>query len=231
MKVVYDYYGQKRVTPLYLPVLLFEAMTYSDFTETLKVEVPHLQKLDMIRLQCRDDELDIDLNPERFVDQVIGASSRSNELMKVAITVLDGCSPAVNKTGVKSPGMLRTEASATFVPKKLEFMNQAQDTLPGNLDFERTNSDVFKLESPGSKLKLKMDKLKEQQQHLIEKRAKMEAKLLNLSRIPEGLEPDGYMNIICQLCHRRGHRADGNKKKEPCSNTLGFFQLWDRKTP
>ena len=58
LKVLYDYYGQKKTMPLFVNVGVLNSLDYNDFVCLTKESVPHVLKLSKLRVTYKDDDKD-----------------------------------------------------------------------------------------------------------------------------------------------------------------------------
>ena len=98
IKVKYEYYSEKRITPLYMneeDIL----MTYDDFKSRILEDVPHLNKITSPQITIRDDSLAVDLSPMHFCHKITGVLSKDKT---ISIWAIEFNSPIVY------PGKKRT---------------------------------------------------------------------------------------------------------------------------
>ena len=63
VKVIYDYYATKRVTPIFMMEEAVMSLSYDEFKIHLTTEVPHLEKMgSSLRLTILEDDVEIDLS-------------------------------------------------------------------------------------------------------------------------------------------------------------------------
>ena len=71
VKIIYDYYATKRVTPIFMLEEDLMSLTYDEFKTRLLTEVPHLEKMgSSLRLIVLEDDAEIDLSSSYFNFQI-----------------------------------------------------------------------------------------------------------------------------------------------------------------
>ena len=66
IKVPYNYYSTKRVTPVYILHEELENFSFEEFKSRMTKDVPHLCKATSLRWTVEDDDLEVDLSPSYF---------------------------------------------------------------------------------------------------------------------------------------------------------------------
>ena len=56
IKIEYSYYSTKRITPVYIVEEELMSLEYSKFVERIVNEVPHLRRMNSLRLTVKEDE-------------------------------------------------------------------------------------------------------------------------------------------------------------------------------
>ena len=74
IKVEYSYYSTKRITPVYIVEQELMSLEYSKFVERIVNEVPHLRRMNSLRLTVKEDETvdEVDLSRKYFSLQMKG---------------------------------------------------------------------------------------------------------------------------------------------------------------
>lgn len=94
-------------------------------------------------------------------------------------------------------------------------------------DIKRSNETSNEIDSNAKKPRLEPRQppktVSDKEENLVMELSKLEAEIerkqedINMHMIPvEPLPTMGKMNSICSVCHRKGHRAEGNKDKQDC---------------
>ncbi|CAB3991458.1 Hypothetical predicted protein [Paramuricea clavata] len=93
IKIEYDYYSSKRITPIFLNEEDKISMKYNDFKTRILNDVPHLSKIASLRLTIQEDGLEVDLSPTYFSHQIKGILAKSKT---ISIKAIEFDSPIVN---------------------------------------------------------------------------------------------------------------------------------------
>ena len=74
IKIEYFYYSTKRITPVYIVEEELVTLDYSKFVERIVNEVPHLRRINSMRLIVKEDETvdEVDLSRKHFSLQMKG---------------------------------------------------------------------------------------------------------------------------------------------------------------
>ncbi len=81
VKVIYDYYGTKRVTPIFMMEEVLISLSYDQFKTHLTTEVPHLEKMgSSLRLIILEDDAEIDLSSSYFTLQIKGLLEKEKNI-------------------------------------------------------------------------------------------------------------------------------------------------------
>ena len=91
IKVTYNYYSSKRVTPVYMREEELENFSFDQFKMRILKEVPHLTKAVSLRWTVNEDEVQVDLSPLYFNYQVRGLLQKEKN---IKINVIEFESPA-----------------------------------------------------------------------------------------------------------------------------------------
>ena len=91
IKVIYNYYSSKRVTPVYIEEENLLKFSFGDLKNRLINEVPHLTKATSLRWTVEDDGLEVDLSQTYFNLQIRGLLEKSKT---ICINAIDFESPA-----------------------------------------------------------------------------------------------------------------------------------------
>ena len=79
VKVIYDYYGMKRVMPIFMMEEALMSLSYDKFKTRLTTEVPYLEKMgSSLRLIILEDDLEVDLSSSYFTLQLKGQLEEKN---------------------------------------------------------------------------------------------------------------------------------------------------------
>ena len=85
IKVLYNYYSTKRVTPVYILHEELENFSFEEFKSRMTKNVPHLCKATSLRWTVEDDDLEVDLSPSYFNVQIRGILQKGNIIKVNAI--------------------------------------------------------------------------------------------------------------------------------------------------
>ena len=122
--VIYDYYSNKRVTPIFFREEELVYLSFDEFKARLFNEVPYLNKIaTSLRLAIIDENLEVDLSPNYFNFQIKGVLEKEKTITVRAI-VFD------------SPGLPTQE----LLKKKSTIQSRAKRSL--NLLEEQTDDQV-----------------------------------------------------------------------------------------
>jgi hypothetical protein len=91
IKVTYNYYSSKRVTPAYMREEELVNFSFDQFKMRILKEVPHLTKAVSLRWTVNEDEVQVDLSPLYFNYQVRGLLQKEKN---IKINVIEFESPA-----------------------------------------------------------------------------------------------------------------------------------------
>ena len=120
MKIEYSYYSTKRITPVYIVEEELMSLEYSKFVERIVNEVPHLRRMNSMRLTVKEDETvdEVDLSRKYFSLQMKGLLDKGAK--SIRIRVFEFASPAVDAgihrvenmadTGAEDRELTRTHA-------------------------------------------------------------------------------------------------------------------------
>ena len=74
IKIEYSYYSTKRITPVYIVEEELMSLEYSKFVERIVNEVPHLRRMNSLRLTVKEDETvdEVDLSRKYLSLQMKG---------------------------------------------------------------------------------------------------------------------------------------------------------------
>ena len=99
IKIEYSYYSTKTITPVYIVEEELMSLEYSKFVERIVNEVPHLRRMNSLRLIVKEDETfdAVDLSRKYFSLQMNGLLEKGAE--NIRIRVFEFPSPAVD-TGI-----------------------------------------------------------------------------------------------------------------------------------
>ena len=99
IKIEYSYFSTKRITPVYIVEEELMALEYSKFVERIVNEVPHLRRMNSMRLTVNEDETvdEVDLSRKYFSLQMKGLLDKRAK--SIRIRVFEFSSPAVD-TGI-----------------------------------------------------------------------------------------------------------------------------------
>ena len=106
IKLEYSYYSTKRITPVYIVEEELMTLEYSKFVERIVNEVPHLRRMNSMRLTVKEDETvdEVDLSRKYFSLRMKGLLDKGAK--SIRIRVFEFASPAVD------PGIHRVENMA-----------------------------------------------------------------------------------------------------------------------
>ena len=96
IKIEYSYYSTKRITPVYIVEEELMTLEYSKFVERIVNEVPHLRRMNSMRLTVKEDETvdEVDLSRKYFSLQMKGLLDKGAK--SVRIRVFEFAPPAVD---------------------------------------------------------------------------------------------------------------------------------------
>ena len=81
VKVIYDYYATKRVTPIFMTEEVLMSLSYDEFKTHLTTEVPHLEKMgSSLRLTILEDDAEVDLSSSYFTFQIKGLLEKEKNI-------------------------------------------------------------------------------------------------------------------------------------------------------
>ena len=91
IKVIYDYYSSKRVTPFFIEEEELLEYDFQAFKERLVKEVPHLAKITSLsaaplRITMNDEKNEVDLSPVYFTFQFKNLPSKAKNITLQAFT-------------------------------------------------------------------------------------------------------------------------------------------------
>ena len=106
IKVIYDYYSSKRVTPFFIGEKELLEYDFPAFKERLVKEVPHLAKITSLsaaplRITMNDEKNEVDLSPVYFTFQFKEMLSKSKNITLQAFTFESPSVQGVGLIGVK----------------------------------------------------------------------------------------------------------------------------------
>ena len=85
IKVVYNYYSSKRITPIYILEEELQNSSFEVFKTRVIKDIPHLAKATSLRWTIGDDGLDVDLSPGYFNIQMRGILTKEKSIRINAI--------------------------------------------------------------------------------------------------------------------------------------------------
>ena len=97
IKIEYSYYSTKRITPVYIVEEELMSLEYSKFVERIVNEVPHLRRMNSLRLTGRWNCWRVDLSRKYFSLQMNGLLDKGAK--SIRIRVFEFASAAVD-TGI-----------------------------------------------------------------------------------------------------------------------------------
>ena len=99
IKTEYSYYSTKRITPVYIVEEELMTLEYSKFVERIVHEVPHLRRMNSMRLTVKEDETvdEVDMSRKYFSLQMKGLLDKGAKSIRIG--VFEFASPAVD-TGI-----------------------------------------------------------------------------------------------------------------------------------
>ena len=123
IKIIYDYYTTKRITPIFIREEDLINLCYEEFKTRLISEVPHLDKVgSSLRLTVFEDDVEVDLSPSYFNFQIKGLLEKEKTITVKAFTF-------------DSPGLpsVPSQKSTSEKHRKIDFdtsQSHGQSTLP-----------------------------------------------------------------------------------------------------
>ena len=201
IKIEYSHYSTKRITPVYIVEELM-TLEYSKFVERIVNDVPHLQRMNSMRLTVKKDETvdEVDLSRKYFSLQMKGLLDKVAQ--SIRIRVFEFASPAVD-TGIhRVENMAETgaedrELTRTHVQRSLD--------LPGrNTSADKTDENDLPVMLPLQRY------AKKQKEAVNERKNCMETKCQELIRFDDKIKRASEQNrghlSTCGNCHLKlGH--------------------------
>ncbi|CAB3992166.1 Hypothetical predicted protein [Paramuricea clavata] len=87
IKIIYDYYTTKRITPIFIREEDLINLCYEEFKTRLISEVPHLDKVgSSLQLTVFEDNVEVDLSPSYFTFQINGLLEKEKTISVKAFT-------------------------------------------------------------------------------------------------------------------------------------------------
>ena len=106
VKIIYDYYATKRVTPIFMMEEDLMSLSYDEFRTRLITEVPHLEKMSSsLRLVILEDDAEVDLSSSYFNFQIKGLLEKEKNI-------------TIKAFAFDSPGLHITNSSSLSVLEK-----------------------------------------------------------------------------------------------------------------
>ena len=87
IKMEYSYYSTKRITPVYIVEEELMTLEYSKFVERIVNEVPHLRRMNSMRLTVKEDETvdEVDLSRKYFSLQMKGLLDKGAKSIRISL--------------------------------------------------------------------------------------------------------------------------------------------------
>lgn len=209
IKVFYDYYQTKRVTPFFISeeILCF---SYQEFKEQLIKEVPHLRKLiSSLRLTVNEGDEEVDLSPAFFTLQMKGLLE-NNRIITIKVMAFDSLGPtsspiSTSRLDKDQPGVLQLKGP-TRARKSLNLQEKDEPfLLPLDRYVKKQNNAVKDI----------ADQLKRKRQEF----EKFENRLKNAEKQNAGVL------TTCGHCHLRLGHTKRSCTFSPCRSVFSCGQL------
>ena len=211
IKIEYDYYSNKRITPIFLNEEDIISMKYNDFKARILKDVPHLSKIASLRLTIQEDGLEVDLSQTYFSHQMKGILAKSKT---ISINAIEFDSPIVKAVDCEISTQTSTAQTQSKKPtvqsnvrRSLNLFPKAENPLESITSNSATINDKPKslpIASPLERYAIK------QRNTVRDIESELEQKRSDLVRFDDRLKRASEQNAghlsVCSNCHLKlGH--------------------------
>lgn len=221
IKLIYDYYTNKRVTPVFMTEEELLDLCYAEFKSRIINEVPHLNKIaSSLRLTVVEDDLEVDISDDFFNVQIRGMLERGKRIMVKAF--------AFESPGLSISHSLKSETETDNL--KHAAPSRARRSLPLSTCSQQVKPSLESNTDEDVRIMLPLERYAKKQQETVRNiEQQLEKKRRENSQLRDRLDRASAQNqgnlSTCGNCHLKiGH----TKKKceySPCRSAYSCGML------